>query len=125
MPSFPYDFDRRFIAIWWPLGAREGRDGVTVHDDGRIEATYGRFVLRTTVDNVKGVEVSGPYNPLKAVGLRLSMADTGLTMGTGCTQGVCLKFATPVKRVIGFKDHAGLTVTVADPDGLVAALGFD
>lgn len=121
MAHFPFDFDRRFIAIWWPLGAREGRDGVTIND-GNVVATYGRFAVRTTVDNVTSTQVSGPYNPLKAVGLRLSMADSGLTMGTGYRSGVCLTFATKVDRVIGWRDHRGLTVTVADPDGLVAAI---
>lgn len=122
MPYFPFDFDRRFIAIWWTLGAREGRDGVHLHDDGSVEVTYGRFAVRTTIDNVVRTEVSGPYNPLKSVGLRLSMADSGLTMGTGRGPGLCMLFAEPVDRVIGVRDHRGLTVTVADPERLQAAL---
>lgn len=120
---FPYDFDRRFAPIWWPLGAREGRDGVTVSAD-TFEATYGRFVLRTPISNIASAENTGSYNPLKSVGLRMSMADSGLTMGTTGASGVCVTFHEKVGRVIGPWSHRGLTVTVADPDGLVRALGF-
>lgn len=122
MQYFPFDFDHRFIAIWWPLGAREGRDGVRVHDDGTLEARYGRFTVTTTIDNVAAADNTGPYNPLKAVGLRLSAVDSGLTMGTTSRVGVCLLFHEKVRRVIGPRDHRGLTVTVEDPEGLIAAV---
>lgn len=118
---FPFQLDRRFTFVWWPLGVRSDRDGVTVDED-TFEAAYGRFTVRTPLDNIASVTQSGPYNPLKAIGLRLSLADSGLTMGTSADGGVCVTFHEPVQRVIGLRDHRGLTVTVADPQGLVDAL---
>ena len=45
------------------------------------------------------------------------------TFGSSTRQGVCLKFHEPIKAYIpGMRPHPGLTVTVTDPDGLVAAL---
>lgn len=119
---FPYRFDRRFTAIWWPLGARPGRDGVRL-DDTTFTATFGRFRLRTPLANVDGAHVTRDYRWWTAVGIRLSFVDDGLTFGTNCEAGVCVHFTDPVRRVIGRKDHSALTVTVEDLDGLVAALG--
>ncbi|BCI90010.1 hypothetical protein NIIDMKKI_52160 [Mycobacterium kansasii] len=53
---------------------------------------------------------------------RLSMVDDGLTFGTNAHAGVCVHFEPPVHRVLGLRDHSALTVTVADPEALVAAL---
>jgi hypothetical protein len=52
----------------------------------------------------------------------LSFVDDGLTFGTNAQAGVCIHFDPPVPRVIGFKDHSALTVTVAEPEALAAAL---
>ena len=119
---FPYRFDRRYGPMWGVLGARRGRDGVTITADQRFRATYGRFVVETPLANVTGAHVTGPYRWHTAVGVRLSFADDGLTFGTNRDAGVCVHFGDKVGRVIGRKDHSALTVTVEDLDGLVAAL---
>ena len=121
---FPYRFDDRFTGIWWPLGARKDRDGVTITDDHMV-ATYGRFRLKTPLSNIAGGHITGPYRWYTAVGIRLSFGDTGLTFGTNHDLGVCVHFREPVAKVIGFKPHAALTVTVADCEELVAAIGAD
>ena len=118
---FPYRFDRRYRAIWRPLGARPEVDGVTVDAD-TFRATYGRRRVETPLANVTGAHVTGDYRWWKAVGMRLSLVDDGLTFGTATHGGVCVHFADRVPRVIGFKDHSALTVTVDDLDGLVAAI---
>jgi hypothetical protein len=115
---FPYRFDRTYAGIWWPLGAREDTDGVTVEDDSLI-ATYGRKRLETPLTNVTGAHATLDYQWWKAVGIRLSFVDDGLTFGTATHGGVCIHFDERVKRVIGRKDHSALTVTVDDLDGLV------
>ena len=56
------------------------------------------------------------------MGLRLSFADSGLTFGTNHRRGLCVAFREPVKKVIGLRDHDALWVSVADPEGLAAAL---
>ena len=118
---FPYRFDRRYRAIWRPLGARAGVDGVTIDDD-TFRATYGRQRLETPLSNVTDAHVTTDYQWWKAVGMRLSMADDGLTFGTSTHGGVCVHFAARVPRVIGFKDHSAVTVTVDDLDGLVESI---
>ena len=121
---FPYRFDDRFKLMWWPLGAREDQDGVTLTDDTFV-ATYGRLRLETPLDNVAGGHVTQKYRWYTAIGARLSFADDGLTFGTNRDAGVCVHFKERVPRVLGFRPHSALTVTVADCAGLVAAIGLD
>lgn len=118
---FPYEFDDRFKFIWWPLGARPGTDGVTLAD-GTFTATFGRLRVETPIDNIDERHITRDYQWWKAIGVRLSMADDGLTFGTNPRAGLCVHFAERVPRVVGFKPHSALTVTVADPDALEAAL---
>ncbi|MFN3214984.1 MAG: hypothetical protein ACE367_00635 [Acidimicrobiales bacterium] len=122
---FPYHCDRRFLPAWAPFGVRPGKDGVWLTDDDRFVATYGLLRLETTLDNVVGGHVTEGYRWYTAVGARLSFADDGLTFGTNRDRGVCVHFAEPVPRVIGMKPHSALTVTVADCEGLVEAIGAD
>ncbi len=120
---FNYRLDQRFRFVWWPLGVREAKHGVTITDDGRFVATYGRLRLETPLTNVVGGHVTENYRWYTAVGARLSFVDDGLTFGTNHDRGVCVHFDRRVKRVIGLKDHSALTVTVEDCDGLLDAIG--
>ncbi len=93
--------------------------------DTSFTARYGPWVVHTTLDNIAEVSISGPYHQLKIIGPpRLSMADRGLTFATNTERGVCIRFFRPVAGIepSGRLRHPGLTVTVADPEGLVAAL---
>lgn len=99
------------------------RDGVTIDDDGALRATFGPFTVETTVDNIDHTEITGPHRWYTAVGPRLSFADDGLTFGTNHRRGLCLGFVDKIPRVIGFKDHSSLWVSVADPEGLASAIG--
>ncbi len=123
--SFPYRFDNRFKALWWPIGARADRDGVTLTDEDTFIATFGRFRLETPLENISGAHITRDYRWWTAIGTRLSFADDGLTFGTTTDHGVCVHFGERVKRVLGRKDHSAITVTVDDASGLVRALGFD
>lgn len=117
---FPYDLDWRYQLLWKPLGVTD-RDGVTVTDDS-FSATFGRVRVETPRSNIAECSVTGPYRWWTAVGLRLSLADSGITFGTTPRGGVCVLFVEPVRRIVGPRDHRGLTVTVADPQGLVDLL---
>ncbi len=118
--QFPLALESRFRPIITPLGVT-GNDGVTVTDDELI-ATYGWVSLRTPLENIRGGSISGPHRWYTAVGLRLSFSDDGLTFGTTPTRGVCIEFIERVPRVIGSRDHSALWVSVADCEGLLAAL---
>lgn len=97
------------------------RDGVVVGDD-TFCATYGRWRVETDLANVAATEVTGPHRWYTAVGLRLSFTDDGLTFGTNHHRGLCVSFHRRVPKVIGFRSHSALWVSVADPEGLAAAL---
>jgi hypothetical protein len=117
---FPYERDTRWKLVLRPLGVDDS-DGVTVTDD-TLRATFGWFSVETPLDNVAGARVTGPHRWYTAVGLRLSFRDDGLTFGTNNQRGLCIEFVTKVRRVVGFHDHSSLWVSVADPEGLAAAL---
>ena len=120
---FPYDFDQRFMWIWRPLGARPAKDGVTLTEEEDLIATFGRFRVETPLANVEDATKTGPYRWWRAVGIRTSVADSGLTFGTTPRGGVCILFKDPIPGVVPpLPRHTGLTVTVADCRGLVQAL---
>lgn len=117
---FPYRIDPRFRLLLKPLGVGDD-DGVTLADD-RFCATFGRLRLHTPLANVTDAHVTTDYQWWKAIGARLSFADDGLTFGTATHGGVCVHFDERVRKVIGFRDHSALTVTVDDLDGLAEAI---
>ena len=118
---FPYLRDKRWSALFLALGVRAA-DGVTVSADGDLIATYGRFKVKTTLDNVDHTEITGPHRWYTAVGLRLSLSDDGITFGTNHRKGLSIAFVKKVPRVIGFRKHSTLWVSVADPAGLAEAI---
>lgn len=119
---FPYKYDKRygFMLKAFRLGSN---DGVEITDDRMLVATYGRAKVKTPLVNIDHTEISGPHRWYKAIGLRLSFADDGITFGTNCDSGLCIAFKEKVPKVIGFKDHSALWVSVADPAALAAAIG--
>lgn len=119
---FPYQLDKRWAALFYALGVA-GHDGVDVTDEGDLIATFGRYRVKTTLDNIDHTDITGPHRWYTAVGLRLSLTDDGLTFGTNHQKGLSIAFVDRVPKVIGFRDHSMLWVSVADPEGLAAAIG--
>ena len=119
---FPYRFDKRWNALFFALGV-DDKDGVTITRDGELTATFGRFKVKTKLDNIDHTLVTGPHRWYTAVGLRLSLTDDGLTFGTNHHKGLSITFVAKIPVVIGFKKHATLWVSVVDPEGLAAAIG--
>jgi hypothetical protein len=122
--TFEFAFDPEYRAAALPFGVTPGRTGVEV-ENGRLVARYGFWRLETDVGNVEGTEVSGPYRLLTTIGpAHLSLADRGLTFASNRRRGLCIKFKEPVPGLepTGRLRHPGLTVTVADVDGLARAL---
>jgi len=118
---FPYAVDIRLAPFWLPYGLRPGRDGVTLTDE-TFRATFGLLKLETPRGNIDEAHVTRDYRWWKAAGVRLSLADEGLTFGTNRSAGVCVHFRDPVPSPLRRKGHPALTVTVADVDGLVRSL---
>lgn len=118
---FPFHYDPRVAPLWLPF-KWPGDQGVTLTSDGRFVARYGPFRVDVPLSQVREAHIAGPYRWWTAVGPRLSFVDDGLTFGTNAQAGVCIHFDPRIPRVIGFKDHSALTVTVADTQGLAGAL---
>ena len=121
---FPYEVDKRFALMCAPFGVRSGKGGVTITDDGRLIAEFGFLRVETPLANVDGAHITRDYRWWTAVGARRSFVDDGLTFGTNPSAGVCVHFKERVRSPLSRKGHSALTVTVADCEGLVRALGY-
>jgi hypothetical protein len=122
---FGYAIDKRYLPVLVPFLLRPSKDGVTLTDDGSLIATFGFFKIRTPLSNVTGAHITRGYRWWTAPGVRMSGVDDGLTFGTNHDAGVCIHFATKVPSPLRRRGHSALTVTVADLEGLTAALGGD
>ncbi|MEV4843315.1 hypothetical protein AB0K20_08875 [Micromonospora matsumotoense] len=120
---FAFRFDPTFRVPLALLGIRP-QTCVVLLDDEELVIRFGRWGLRTARANVVGAQQGGPYRWWRAVGPHLSLADRGVTFGTGTTAGVCLRFGTPVPGLAPGRwlRHPAATVTVTDPAALLAAL---
>jgi hypothetical protein len=122
--TFDFDFEPAYRAAALLFGVTPDRAGVEV-TDGRLVARYGFWRVETDVANVASTEISGPYRLLSTIGpAHLSLADRGLTFASNRRRGLCISFKEPVPGLepTGRLRHPGLTVTVADVDGLARAL---
>jgi len=122
---FGYDIDRRYLPVLLPFLVRPSKDGVTLTDEGSFVATFGFLQVVTPLSNVVGAHLTQNYRWWTAVGARLSRADDGLTFGTNSRSGVCIHFEQKVPSRFRRSGHSALTVTVADLEGLIMALGGD
>jgi hypothetical protein len=122
---FGYDIDRRYLPVLLPFLVRPSKDGVTLTDEGSFIATFGFLQVVTPLSNVVGAHLTQNYRWWTAVGARLSRADDGLTFGTNSRSGVCIHFEQKVPSRLRRSGHSALTVTVADLEGLIMALGGD
>lgn len=125
MARFTFRFHPAFRLPALLVGVRPARAFVDVTGD-ELLARFGPWCLRTPLANVAGAALTGDYAWPKVIGpAHLSLADRGLTFATNPDRGVCISFHDPVPGIDprGRILHPGLTVTVADTDGLLRALG--
>ena len=121
---FDFAFDDAHRVASLPFGVTPRTTAVVVDAD-QLRIRFGPWFVRTSLDNVTGMEATGPYSFLKTAGpARLSLVDRGLTFATNGERGLCIRFAEPVAGIepSGRIRHPAVTVTVADPDGLAATL---
>jgi hypothetical protein len=94
-------------------------------EDGELTVHYGPWSLSTPLANISSASITGPYRLWKVAGPpHLSVRDRGITFATSTERGVCLRFHEPVGGIepTGKLRHPGVTVTVDDPEALVAAV---
>jgi|SRR5271157_2077269 len=122
--EFSFAFGPSYRRLAKLFGITPDSARVTV-GDGELRASFGPWRVDTPCSNVEHAEVSGPYRFHTTAGpARLSFADRGLTFASNGRRGVCIVFREPVRGLepTGLLRHPGLTVTVADCEGLVRAL---
>jgi hypothetical protein len=121
---FSFRFDLRYQALAKRFGVTPEHAWVEVSDD-ELRARFGPWRLRTPLQNVASVELTGPYHFVKTAGpARLGVTDLGLTFATNGDRGVLISFRKRVPGIdpLGVLRHGELTVTVAEPDELASAL---
>ena len=121
---FAFSFASRYRSAGRPFGIRPSTAWVEV-GDVELDARFGPWRVRTPLQNITGVAITGPYAFFKTGGpARLAITDRGLTFATNGDRGVLLTFATPVRGLdpLGLLRHPELTVTVADTNGLATLL---
>ncbi len=124
MAEFRFRFDPTYRRLAAKFGVRPSNSLVVVTEH-QLDVRFGPWRVRTPVENVAGVERTGPYRLVKTAGpAHLSFADRGLTFATNGEAGLCIRFEEPVHGIDPFRilRHPGLTVTVEDLDGLARAL---
>jgi hypothetical protein len=95
--TFDFRFDPRYARLLSLVGVRPGRAEVMV-DGSTFDARFGPWHCTCPLDNIDGVETTGPYQPWKVIGPHLSLADRGLTFGTNTERGLCIRFPVPGPR---------------------------
>jgi hypothetical protein len=108
------------------FGVRPAKSWVEI-DDSTLEARYGPWRVVTPLSNITHVEITGPYAYVKTAGpARLAITDRGLSFTPNGDRGVLIRFAEPVRGLdpFGLLRHPELTVGVAEPERLAAALAL-
>jgi hypothetical protein len=121
---FEFDFAPRYERAAGAFGITRANSWVEV-GEGRLEARYGRWRVSTELENVSSAQITGPYRFIKTAGPpRLGVSDLGLTFASNGRRGVLICFSRRVPGIdpLAILRHGELTVTVSEPEGLVAAL---
>lgn len=120
--TFDFVFDSRYLPLLRLAGITPERTSLRV-DDAEVAIRFGTFSLTVPRDNITTTSVTGPHQPLRALGIRMSLADRGLTLGTSVERMVCMEFARPVRlRPFDITGHPGLSVSVERPQELATLL---
>ena len=122
--SFPFRFTRSYAVAARLFGITPERSDVVVAD-GMLRASFGPWHVQTPLSNITGVQVQGPYSFVKTAGPpHLTFSDRGLTFASNGDRGVFVELREKVPGISPFgpPTHPNLTLTVADCEGLAAAL---
>lgn len=120
--AFRFAATYRLAALLFGVTPRTARVRV---DDTMLRIKFGPWRVRTPLANVVSTTRTGPYSLIKTMGpAHLSFSDRGMTCATNSQQGLCIRFAEPVRGLdpLGLLRHPAVTVTVADCDSLAWAL---
>ncbi len=123
--TFDFAFAPSYRLAGLPFGILPATARVQIVGE-ELRVRYGLWSMRTPVDNVVSVQLTGGFGFLKTAGPpHLSFSDKGVSFTTNGERALCLSFREPVPAIdpTGRIKHPGATLSVADPEGLAAALG--
>ncbi|MDN5768852.1 MAG: hypothetical protein L0H96_24185 [Humibacillus sp.] len=123
--EFAFAFEGRYRLPALVFGIKPATARVLV-DNEELLVRFGPWRLRTALPNIAGTQVSSGYAWHRTAGpAHLSLTDHGVTFATNSRRGLCVSFVEPVRAIepTGLLRHPAVTVTVADPETLAAALG--
>lgn len=121
---FPFRFATAYRLPALAFGITPRTAWVDLTED-ELRVRYGPWTLRTTRDNISGVQRTGDFAFIKTAGPpHLSFTDHGISFATNGDDAICMTFHHPVPGIdpTGRIKHPGATVTVEDVPGLLAAL---
>lgn len=120
--QYGFAIEPRYTPLLLAFGVTQGSAWLRIDDD-ELAVKFGFFGLSTALSNVTGFQLSGDYKAYRAIGIRTSLKDRGVTFGSTTKRGLCVTFQEPVAVTpgVGLR-HPGMTVTVDDVDGLAAEL---
>jgi len=121
---FAFRFAPSYRVAAFPFGVTPATTELVLTDE-ELRVRFGLWRLRTPRSNIASVQQTSGFGFLKTAGpAHLSLVDRGITFATNGDRGVCVLFVEPVRVMdpTGRLRHPGMTVTVAEPDALVAAL---
>jgi hypothetical protein len=121
--SFPIRVGARsqvLLRLLW--GVRPGHAYAEISDgpEGRLDARFGRVRFSTPLANVAHWQIEGPFQWIKAIGIRRSLRDADVSFAGAAHGGVRMDFRDPVRWSI-FKVPA-FYVGADDLEGFAAAL---
>lgn len=102
------------------FGVRPGERAMVTLDGEALEARFGIAHVRVPLTNITTWDISGPWNPITALGIRRSVRGGDLTFGGSAHGGVQVHFKDRPKILV-FRPPS-LYLTVDDLEGLGAAL---
>ena len=121
---FDFAFTRAYAAAGRPFGV--SRRSTTVELGPQwLYVRYGPWRLLTPRSNIASAEATGGFSFVKTAGPpHLSFSDRGVSFTTNGDRALCLRFHEPVPAIDPAATilHPGATISVADPEGLAAAL---
>jgi hypothetical protein len=122
MPTqrFPIRLGARSRPLLRLFGVGGPEDAWVELRDDAVEARFGRAHATTSISNISGWRIEGPWLWITAIGVRRSFRNRDITFGGSPHGGVRLDFREPVP-VRPFRTPA-LYVTVDDLEGFAAAL---
>lgn len=122
--AFDFSFSPSYATAARPFGISPASASVEV-SPAWLYVRYGPWRLLTPRSNIVAAHVTGGFRFIKTAGPpHLSLSDRGVSMTSNGDRALCLEFARPVSAIdtTGVIRHPGATLSVADPEGLAAAL---